>query len=75
MAVRYAFFYLGKKRLCYLWVGKKTGRPYLGIVDGSKVEHPLLVAEKRKRMKILYVDPLKDIPLPVILHILRQAAA
>ncbi|MCF0070636.1 DUF1801 domain-containing protein [Dyadobacter sp. CY261] len=69
------FYKLGTKRLCYLWDDKKTGRPYLGIVDGFLLRHPLLVAEKRSRMKILLIDPAKDLPLETIREILEQAAA
>lgn len=67
------FYKLGNKRLCYLWEEKKTGRPYLGIVDGYLLEHPLLLAEKRSRMKILLIDPAEDLPLETIHEILEKA--
>ena len=41
---------------CYLWVNKKTHQPYIGIVEGRKIEHPLLIIEKRSRMKIMLLD-------------------
>jgi len=47
---------------CYLWVHKKYGKPYLGIVEGKKIKHPDLLTEKRARMKILLIDPEKDLP-------------
>ena len=47
-------FYCYKgKMCCYLWVHKKYGKPYLGIVEGGKIDHPDLIVEKRARMKIL----------------------
>jgi hypothetical protein len=67
------FFYWGNKRLCYCWVHKKLGQPYLGIVDGNKIEHPALLQEKRARMKILLIDPAKDIPVKTIKAILKKA--
>jgi len=69
------FYYLGDKRFCYLWVHRKTGQPYLGIVEGSKVIHPDLIREKRARMKILLIDPAKDIPLRKVNDIIKQAIA
>jgi len=58
------------KRFCYLWVHKKFQQPYLGIVDGKKINHPDLILEKRARMKIMLFDPAKDIPLKTIRVIL-----
>src|SRR5262245_49463151 len=69
------FFYYGKHRLCYCWVHKKLDRPYLGIVDGNKIDHPDLVQEKRARMKILLMDPKKDIPKRKIETILKMTIA
>ncbi|HEY4147999.1 MAG TPA: DUF1801 domain-containing protein [Chitinophagaceae bacterium] len=67
-------FYCYKgKRFCYLWIQKKTGIPYLGVVEGKKVDHPLLIAEKRSRMKIMLVDPVKDVPVKTIAAILKRA--
>ena len=57
-------FYCYKgKRVCYLWVHKKYHQPYIGIVEGKKINHPDLITEKRARMKILLLDPAKDIPI------------
>jgi hypothetical protein len=49
------------KMFCYLWVHKKFQQPYLGIVEGQRIDHPGLLQEKRARMKILLIDPAKDI--------------
>lgn len=69
------FYKLGKKRLCYIWQEKKTGRPYLGIVDGYLLDHPMLVAEKRSRMKIMPVEPSEDLPEELIRELLELAIA
>ena len=65
------FYYYGKKRLCYLWMHKKTGQSYLGIVDGKAVDMPELIQEKRARMKIMLIDPSKNIPVKKINKLLK----
>jgi hypothetical protein len=67
-------FYCHKgKMFCYLWTHKKYKQPYLGIVDGKRVDHPLLIREKRARMKVMLVDPEVDIPVKTIHSILKEA--
>lgn len=66
------FCYKGKM-FSYLWVHKKTGQPYLGIVEGKHIEHPQLLQEKRSRMKIMLFDAAKDLPVKTIKSILKQA--
>jgi hypothetical protein len=63
------------KMFCYLWVHKKLLLPYIGIVEGKKIDHPDLVQEKRARMKILLLDPSKDIPVRKINAILKEVLA
>ena len=58
---------------CYLWVHKKYKQPYIGIVEGSRVDHPLLIQEKRARMKIMLLDSTKDVPVKEVSWILKQA--
>ena len=60
---------------CYLWVHKKIGQPYIGIVEGKKINHPDLIIEKRARMKILLLDPAKDLPIEKINAILKEVLA
>jgi hypothetical protein len=69
------FFCYKGKRLCYLWVHKKNGLPYLGIVQGKKLDHPDLIMEGRAKMKIILFDPDKDLPISKIDTILKMAAA
>jgi hypothetical protein len=67
-------FYCYKgKMFCYLWVHKTWGKPYLGLVDGHRINHPDLLQEKRARMKILLIDPTKDIPLRKLNALLKLA--
>lgn len=69
-------FYCYKgKMFCYLWVDKKTHNPYLGIVDGNKIDHPLLVIEKRARMKTIQFDARQDVSVDTIREILGMALA
>ena len=66
------YYYRGKM-FCYLWIHKKLHLPYIGIVEGRRINHPDLVMEKRARMKILLIDPKKNIPVGKINSILKQA--
>jgi hypothetical protein len=69
------FFYFKGKRFCYLWIHKKMRKPYIGIVDGNKINDPDLLLEKRSRMKIFLLDPGKDLPIGKIDKILKKALA
>ena len=70
---RMPFFCYKGKMFCYLWMNRKTRVPYLGIVNGNKIEHPDLIIEKRSRMKIMLFDPNKDLPVKKIQLILSKA--
>lgn len=67
------FFCYRGKMFCYLWVHKKYGQPYLGIVEGKHFEQEFLLQEKRSRMKIMLLNPDKDLPIDTIKEILTQA--
>jgi hypothetical protein len=66
------FYCYNKKMFCYLWTHKKYQQPYMGIVEGRRINHSDLIIEKRARMKILLIDPLKDIPIKKIDTILEE---
>lgn len=66
------FYCYNNKMFCYLWVHKKFNQPYIGIVEGKKINHPELIIEKRARMKILLIDAGKDIPVKKINAILKE---
>ena len=66
------FYCFDGKMICYLWTHKQRGHPYLGIVDGNRVDDPDLLQEKRARMKILLVDEKKNVPVKKIKMLLTQ---
>jgi hypothetical protein len=61
------------KMFCYLWTDKKTSEPYILMVEGKYLQHPALEAGQRSRMKILRVNPNKDLHLKTIESILQAA--
>lgn len=69
------FFCYNQKMFCYLWFHKKYKLPYMGIADGRYIDHISLIMEKRSRMKIMLLDPQKDLPVKEIRSILLQAIA
>ncbi len=66
------FCYKGKM-CCYLWLDKKTKDPYFLWVEGQYLHHPALEKGNRARMKILRVQPTKDLPLTTMTSILNKA--
>jgi len=67
------FFYFKNKPFTYLWIDKKTHHPYIGVVKGIFIDHPMLHQGDRKKMKILSINPSKDIPVEVIYEIFDEA--
>ena len=66
------FFCYNNKMFCYLWMHKIYKQPYIGIVEGHKINHSDLLQEKRARMKILLIDADKNIPVKKINSILKE---
>ena len=62
-----------KKMFCYLWIDKKKDEPYILMVEGKYLDHPELEEGNRTRMKILRVNPNKDLPIKTIENILQKA--
>ena len=62
-----------KMMFCYLWIDKKTGDPYLLMVEGKLLDHPKLEQGNRSKMKIFRVNPNKDLPIKTIESILQKA--
>jgi hypothetical protein len=67
------FFNYKGKRICYLWVDKKLKQPYIGFVDGNRINDTQLIQENRSRMKIMRFDPSKDLPVKSIGIVLQKA--
>ena len=61
------------KAFCYLWTDKETGEPYILMVEGKHLDHPLLETGDRARMKILRVNPNEDLPVESIAEVLHVA--
>lgn len=62
-----------KKMFSFLWTDKKTHEPYILMVEGNLLDHPLLEKGTRTRMKILRIKPNEDIPIDIIKLILDGA--
>jgi len=70
---RMPFFCVNGKMFCYLWTDKKSGEPYIGFAEGRNIDHPMLELGDRKRMKILRINPTKDLPIETIDEIMNRA--
>jgi len=62
-----------KKMFCFLWTEKISNEPYILMVEGNYLNHPLLEKGKRSRMKIFRVNPNTDIPIKTVKTILDDA--
>ena len=60
------------RMFCFLSVDPKD-IPYLLVVEGNLIDHPLLVANGRKRMKSISFNPNEDLPIETIVEILNAA--
>lgn len=67
------FFCYKGKMFCYLWLHKKYRQPYIGIVEGKYFDEPFLIQESRSRMKIMLLDPGKDLPVKKIEALINKA--
>ncbi len=67
------FFSYKGRMFCYLWIHKKHRLPYIGIVEGKHFDEPFLIQEDRARMKIMLLDPDKDLPVVRIKAIIHKA--
>ena len=70
-----ACHFIVTKAACFDICGyiKNINSPYIGIVEGKNIDHPILIQEKRARMKILLIDPQKNIPVATIYSVLKAA--
>jgi hypothetical protein len=67
------FFCYQGKMFCYLWFHKKHQLPYIGFVEGNLFNETFLLKENRSRMKIMLIDPTKDLPLANLQLLLIKA--
>jgi len=67
------FYYFNGKWFCFISFHPKTLKIYVSFVEGFKIEHPKLVSEGRKKMKIFPIDPEQDIDVKSLGSILEAA--
>lgn len=67
------FYHYNGRRICYLWTDKRTGKPYVGFVDGKFLHHSSLITGNRSKMKILPIEPEKDVPVKLVRQLLMDA--
>ncbi len=67
------FFSYKDKMFCYFWTDRKTKEPYIGIVEGHRIKHPLLEKGDRTRIKIFRISTKEDIPINTIKKLLNLA--
>lgn len=66
-------FCYNKKMFCLLSFEQRTGKPYILIVEGWRINHPSLESAGRKRMKHLPIDVNQDFPIEIIEKVLNEA--
>lgn len=54
---------------------KKQDCPYIGIVNGHRLDHPALTQGSRTQIKIMFIDPEEDLPIQEITEVLQLAMA
>lgn len=68
-----AFYHYKGKMFCYMSVRTKDKQFYLGFVKGYKMKHPSLKKEGRKQIKVIYLNPEKDLPIKTLKEIVTEA--
>ena len=66
-------FSFKNRMFCFLALTKDNQSPYLLLVEGQQIDHPLLETGTRKRMKSLPLDATQDLPFVAIQEILATA--
>lgn len=66
------FYYFNKKWLAFISYHPKTKVIYIAFVNGYLIDHPKLVSEGRKKQKVIYIDPEKDVDVKSLKTILKE---
>lgn len=66
------FFKYKKKMLCYFYYSKKHKKHYVSFYHGDRLDHPELIQEGRKKFKILLIDMDEDLPVELILSLIKE---
>lgn len=69
------FYYYDKKSICFISYHPKTKEIYISFVNGYRINHPKLVSEGRKKMKVFRIEPDTDIDQKNLKIILSEAVA
>lgn len=67
------FYYVNGKWMCFISYNPKIKEIYISFVDGFRMQHPQLVSEGRKKMKIFRVDAKEDVDVKSLNQILNLA--
>ncbi len=67
------FYYFKKKWLGFISYDPKTKIIYIAFANGYLMKHPKLLSEGRKKQKIFYIDPAKDVDVKSLKAILKEA--
>jgi hypothetical protein len=67
------FFVYKGKSFAYFHHKRKENRLYIGFHKGKDINHPSLLSEGRKQIKIFLLDPQKDIPIKELEEVLQLA--
>lgn len=68
-----AMYFYKNKTFCYMSVSAKEKKLYLGFIKGYLMKHPKLEQEGRKQVKVLYLNPEKDLPIKTLIEIVNMA--
>lgn len=68
-----AMYYFKEKPFCYLSYSTKTNKLYVGFIKGYLMKHPKLEQEGRKQIKVIYLNPQKDLPIKALTEIVKMA--
>lgn len=68
-----AMYYFKGKAFCYMTVSGKEKNLYLGFIKGHLMKHPKLEQEGRKQIKVIYLNPEKDLPIKTLNEIVKMA--
>lgn len=68
-----AMYYFKEKTFCYLSYSSKTNKLYVGFIKGHLMKHAKLMQEGRKQIKVLYLNPEKDLPIKTLTEIVKMA--
>lgn len=67
------FYYVNGKWICFISYNPKIKEIYISFVDGFRMQHPQLVSEGRKKMKIFRIDAHEDVDVKALAAALSLA--